>query len=187
MNFMKLKHNLDISNYVVNETYISYGLTDDTTFKGVKYSKTDTSFKSKIFSLIPKECQQYFSMSVMEINWTIPPHTDSDITATINCYVKTGNCTTHFYKLKPEIAEPKTPLWKPATQTTGRMFSLDDLDEVDKFDANPGEIYLLNVSQPHSVRRPPNVIYVDRVAICLQSKKFNFNETIKLLEATGNL
>ena len=100
MNFMKLKHNLDISNYVVNETYISYGLTDDTTFKGVKYSKTDTSFKSKIFSLIPKECQQYFSMSVMEINWTIPPHTDSDITATINCYVKTGNCTTHFYKLK---------------------------------------------------------------------------------------
>lgn len=187
MNFMKLKQNLDISDYVVNETFISYGFTDDTKFKGVKYSKTDTSFKSKIFSLIPGEYQQYFNTSVMEINWTIPPHTDSDITATINCYVKTGNCTTHFYKLKSEITEPKTPAWKPASQTTGRMFSLDDLDEVDKFDANPGEIYLLDVSKPHSVRRPPDVVYVDRVAICLQSKKFNFNETIKLLEATGNL
>jgi hypothetical protein len=188
MNFMKLKNNLDISDYVVNETFISYGITDDKKiFTGIKYSKIDTSFESKIFSLIPKEYQQYFNMSVMELNWTIPPHTDSGITATINCYVKTGNCTTHFYKLKSEIGEPKTPKWSPSTQTTGRMFSLDDLDEVDRFDANPGEIYLLNVSQPHSVRRPPNVVYVDRVAICLQSNKFNFNETKELLEITGNL
>jgi len=187
MYLIKLKHNFDISDYVVNETFVSYGITDDTGFKGVKYSAIDTPSKLKIFSLIPEEYRQYFNISVMEINWTIPPHTDSNITATINFYIKTGNCTTHFYKLKSEIKEPKIPAWKPSSQTTGRMFSLDDLDEVDKFNANPGEIYLLDVSKPHSVRRPPDVMYVDRVAICLQSKKFNFNETIKLLEATGNL
>ena len=187
MNFMKLKYNLDISDYVVNETYISYGLTDNKIFKGITYSKIDTLFKSKIYSLIPEEDQKHFSMSVMELNWTIPPHTDSIITTTINFYVMTGNCVTQFYKLKPEIVEPKIPNWVPPTQTTGRMFSLDELDEVDNFVANPGEIYLLDVTKPHSVRRPPNVEFVDRVAVCLQSSKFNFDETVQLLKSTGNL
>jgi hypothetical protein len=67
------------------------------------------------------------------------------------------------------------------------MFSLDELDEVDNFVANPGEIYLLDVTKPHSVRRPPNVEFVDRIAVCLQSSKFNFDETVQLLKSTGNL
>jgi hypothetical protein len=181
---MKLKHNLDISDFEAQDTFISYGSTDNNgIFTGIKYSTINTSFKSKIFSLIPEEEQKYFNISIMEINCTIPPHTDSGISATINCYIKTGNCTTQFYSFKTDT--PKSHQIK--NQTTGRMFSFDDFDEVDNFNANPGEIYLLNVSQPHSVRSQPNVVNVDRVGICLQSNKFNFNETKELLEITGNL
>lgn len=187
MNFVKLTHNLNISDYVVNDTFVSYGFIHDTIFKGITYSKTNTSFKSKIFSLIPEEYQHYYNISVMKINSNIPPHIDRTTTASINCYIKTGNCTTHFYKRKSEITEPETPAWNSGTVQQGRIFSLNDLDEVDKFYANPGDIYLLDVSKPHLVKSPPDVVYVDRVAICLQTDKFNFNETMKLLKATENL
>ena len=182
MNFIKLKNNLDLANYSIDETTNSYGMEVNGVFKGIKYSKTDTTLKESLFNLIPKENRHLFDISVMQVNTYIPPHTDSNIMATINFYIKTDNCLTQFYSLKTD--KPKTTQVK--NQTTGYLFTVDDLEPVDNFVAKVGEVWLLNVSKPHSVL-PLTAGPIDRVALCLQSRKFNFDETIELLKATGNL
>lgn len=182
MNFVKLKSTLDISDYLVQDTFISFGLTVDDMFKGIKYSSVKTSLRETVLDLIPEEYRRYFDISIMQVNTTIPPHTDSNITATINFYIKTDDCLTQFYSLKNE-----TPAKHQITnQTTGYLFSIDELDKADSFVASPGEIWLLDVTKPHAVL-PTNSNPIDRIALCLQSRKFNFEETIKLLEATDNL
>jgi hypothetical protein len=179
---MKLKNNLDITDYSINEERISYGRNLNGTFQGIKYYGVDTVIKKQLFDLIPEEHQHYFYILAMKVNGTVPPHTDSKITATINFYIKTNNYLTQFYSLKTN--SPKTHQLK--NQTTGHMFAVGDLEIQDSFVANPGEIWLLDVSKPHSVH--PNLFEpIDRVALCLQSQKFNFEETAELLRATGNL
>jgi hypothetical protein len=42
-----LKYNLDITDYVVNDTYISYGRTDDTIFKGIKFAISYIFYNTK--------------------------------------------------------------------------------------------------------------------------------------------
>jgi hypothetical protein len=182
MNFIKLKNNLDIVDYSIYETTNSYGLIIDGTFKGIKYSNVESSIKQQLLELIPEEHRHYFGISVMQVNTKIPPHTDSNITATINFYIKTDNCLTQFYSLNTDA--PKTK--QVENQTNGHLFSINDLNIEDSFIAKSGEIWLLDVSKPHSVH-PTQPGLVDRVALCLSSRKFNFNETVELLKSTGNL
>jgi hypothetical protein len=182
MNFIKLKNNLDIGQYSIHETHISYGAISDGTFKGIKYSVVKTSIRQKLLELIPEEHRCHFDILAMQVNVKIPPHTDSNITATINFYIKTDNCLTQFYSLN--TSKPKTK--QIENQKTGYLFDIEELEEVDNFMAKPGEIWILDVSKPHSVLPPANGP-IDRVALCLQSRKFNFDETVKLLKATGNL
>lgn len=184
MNFMKLKNNLDIGQYSIHETHVSYGYgaIRDGTFKGIKYSVVKTGIRQKLFELIPEQHRCHFDILAMQVNVKIPPHTDSIITATINFYIKTDNCLTQFYSLN--TIKPKTK--QIENQTTGYLFKIEDLEEVDNFIAKPGEIWVLDVSKPHSVL-PSAVGPIDRVALCLQSSKFNFDETIELLKTTGNL
>jgi len=182
MNFIKLKNNLDLANYSIDETTNSYGMEVNGVFKGIKYSKTDTTLKESLFNLIPKENRHFFDISVMQVNTYIPPHTDSNIMATINFYIKTSNCVTQFYSFNTDA--PRKEQLK--TQTNGYLFSIHDLNAEDKFVASSGEIWLLNVTKPHSVQPIVNGP-VDRVALCLSSRKFNFDETVALLQATGAL
>jgi hypothetical protein len=182
MNFIKLKNNLDVGDYSIFETHNSYGLVIDGIFKGIKYSSVKTDLRQKLFELIPLEHRHHFDISAMQVNVKIPPHTDSNITATINFYIKTDNCITRFYSLKTD--KPKTT--QVENQTTGYLFAPEDLEPAGQFEAKPGEVWLLNVSKPHSVL-PLTTAPLDRVALCLQSRKFNFEETIELLKATGNL
>lgn len=182
MNFIKLKNNLDLANYSIDETTNSYGMKVNGVFKGIKYSKTDTALKESLFNLIPKENRHFFDISVMQVNTYIPPHTDSNIMATINFYIKTSNCLTQFYSLNTDT--PKTT--QVENQTNGHLFSIHDLNIEDNFVAKPGEIWLLDVSKPHSVHPTENST-IDRVALCLQSRKFNFDEIVTMLQTTGNL
>jgi hypothetical protein len=101
---------------------------------------------------------------------------------TINFYINTSNCLTQFYSLKTDT--PRTH--QIENQTDGHLFSIHDLNVEDSFVASPGEVWLLDVTKPHSVQ-PLQAGPVDRVALVLQSRKFNFKETVAMLQATGNL
>ncbi len=53
MNFVKLKTDLEISDYSVHELIVSFGLDVDGVFKGIKYSVVGLPIRDKILSLIP--------------------------------------------------------------------------------------------------------------------------------------
>jgi hypothetical protein len=120
-------------------------------------------------------------MREMKINHNIPPHTDSYVTATINFYVKAENCETKFFKKVDDSFGVKM-----TTQTTGRTFKEDQLEFTGSFVAETNDVWLLDVSNPHSVKSLNNN-EVDRVAIVLQSPKYNFEQLRTMLVETGNL
>ena len=59
----------------------------------------------------------------------------------------------------------------------------EDLKEVASFIAKDNEIWLLDVTQIHSVEGNVNL----RKAITLGTFKHKYNEVIKMLEETGNV
>lgn len=77
---------------------------------------------------------------------TISPHIDHGITCALNFYVRSDNSITRFWRPK-ETAKAST--FKG--QNTSNIFSFDDVEQVGEFKANDGDVYLLDVTCPHSV------------------------------------
>ena len=168
MNFVKLKNNIKLAEYSITDSIIKFGMEVNGVFKGIQYSYVETPIKTSMLNLIPEEYQQYFDVSIMQVNTAISPHTDNNTMATINFYINTDNCITQFYSLKTNT--PRTEQVK--NQTTGHLFSAQDLNVEDKFEATPGELWILDVSKPHTVQ-PLRNGPVNRDVLCLQSSKLN--------------
>lgn len=178
--FVQLNKNFVPPDYTLLDRQISFGHDIDGKFKGIEYLHVDCPEQDSIWSVIPQRYRQNFYMTVMRINMSIPPHTDSGINTTINFYIKTDNCTTQYYKFKTD---------KPCTeqvdnQTDGFIFREADLDKTESFTAQPNEIWLLDVSQPHGVT--PIDFISERVAIALSST-LEYNVVKELLTETGYL
>ena len=93
--FTKLKSNFYLHDVETKEQQMFYG--DDG--KGIGYYHTDFPRKFDLMQLlVPPALQKNFSITLMRINVLVPPHTDSGIKSTINIYLETGDCTTHFYR-----------------------------------------------------------------------------------------
>jgi hypothetical protein len=182
MNFIKLKNKLVIEKYEIDQLVVRYGVEKENKFFGIQYFSTSQNIEP-VISLIPERYRSDFKTLIMKINVGIPPHTDSKILSTINLYIKSDNCYTKFYKIK-EQSEIKTT--KLENQTNGSIFDPSSLEFVDEFCANDTEIFLLNVTKPHSVISPCK-IYDERIAICLQSTIHNFDDVKNMLVETGNI
>ena len=180
--YIKLKNKFVIDNFLIQDLTVSYGRKVDDKFKGIWYSGVEFENKDSIFNIIPDRFKPYFDINIMEVNTRIPPHTDSTILATINCYIKTDNCLTQFYKFKNE--NPTTR--QIENQTNGYLFNVEDLETTDSFIAEENDAYLLDVSKPHSVI-PLETVPVYRSAIVFQTKNFTFDEVSKMLTETNNV
>lgn len=181
-NFVKLKHKFKVGPYLIKDLRVLYGKKINNTPKGIWYSDVEFENKNQIFNVIPERYRKYFSISLMEVNVSIPPHIDTGILTTINFYISTNDCVTQFYKFKDVIIKKM----QVKNQANGSLFNLGDLDITGKFKAEDEDVYLLDVSKPHSIiQQSENSIH--RTAICLQSKKFGFNEVIKMLLETNNI
>jgi hypothetical protein len=120
-----------------------------------KYYNTDLSRNI----LLPDHLKHDFHLSYMTfIGDNALPHVDLGIGCRINIYLSENNCPTHFFKIKAE--EFNKP--KPVTcgDCTVEKFCAGDcqcglkptsLVLEDTFMAKRHDIYLLNVSKPHSV------------------------------------
>ena len=64
-------------------------------------------------------------------------------------------------------------------QTDGCVYDLDDLIETESFIAQPGDVYILNVSKVHSVI-PLDDNEVKRKAICFSTRSLNFDEVKRM-------
>ena len=182
MSYIKVKDKFFVGKYDIISRKYQYGLNTPNGFYGIKYSYIDLSNSNELLQVIPEHHRDKCTLSVMDLNHRIPPHTDSGIEAIINFYIKTDNCKTQFYKFK--TSDPKE--FKLPTQRDGSIFDENDLDETESFISQVGDAYLLDVSQPHAVI-PLHDGPVDRKAICLQLLYTTFSEAKQLLKQTNQI
>lgn len=180
MFFRKLNEKFVIDHYNKDGKKIEYGIDTPIGFMGIQYSYMHTTSDEELLQVVPKEYRSQCTFSLMELNYQIPPHTDSDIEAIINFYIKTDDCITQFY-YPPDDDIPRQQI---GNQTDGTIFHEGYLKKSVRFMAQPGDAYLLDVSKPHSVV-PTNSGMTDRKCVCLQILHKSFDEAVKMLQSTG--
>ena len=181
MNFVKLKQTIDINQYNTKEVVQSYGNNVNGIWKGIKYHMIESCDSKKLWNIIPKEYHDDFFLRIMSINSDIPPHTDSGILCTINVYIVPSNCVTQFYSVTSSAITNQIE-----NQTNGAIFDQTCLTFVDEFVAKPNEVWLLDVTVPHSVISIEKNS-VKRLAMCLQSKTMSFESVMSILKDTNQI
>jgi hypothetical protein len=180
--FTKLTTTFETPLYIVTAGAKTFtGAEIDGIKMGIDYKKIWSPDAVKFYSILPKRYWDDFHLTVMTINCRIPPHTDTEIVSSINFYIETDNCRTVFHK--PKIDNPRT--FQIENQTDGYIFNEEDLEAVDSFVAEPGDVWLLDVKQIHSVE-PLGDIKL-RKAVTLGSFKHDYRAVRAMLEETGNV
>lgn len=177
--FLKLRNNFAIVNYIPRDLQTSYSVDD--TGKGIAYYNATCVNQARLYEIIPEEYRKDFYFSFIRIDAEIPPHTDSADLAVVNFYIKPGNCLTQFYQFN--TATPRRHQVK--NQTDGFLFDPADLTATDSFTAQPNEAWLLDTTNPHHVIPPTD--FVERTAVQLGTAVHRFEQVVNMLEETGNL
>jgi len=178
--FKKLTKTFTQTDFSLKDEVISYGKVISDTFYGIRYNDIDVESK-QFFEVIPEVFRKGFQLHSMQINSSVPPHTDSKILTTINFYIKSGNAITTFY----DVVSTNPTTTQITNQTNGKMFYIDDLVVASEFVANDFDIYVLDVTKPHSVQlTDPNA---ERTAFVLQSTCFKFDVVCNMLRKTNCL
>jgi len=165
----------DLEHYV-DGLRIQYGETHHNVFYGISYYNLKKPKELELLSkILPTGKQNKFGAAMMKINSPyVHPHTDSGIRFSINYYIETGNAKTVFYKKKYEKVKEN----KIENQTNGSVYDRNDLDSYFEFVAEKGDIWILDVTQIHSVENvDPNII---RKAITL-TNGMNYFQVCQLL------
>lgn len=185
--FKKLKNNIDVGEYTILEQQMNYGYMVDGKFEGLWYALIGGPATELMKTVIPVRYRKNFYCSSMKANTEIPPHTDNEIRTTINFYIDPQNCVTQFYKFKSE----NTPKYTIPSQMYkyvlrgGHRFEKSDLEETVSFVAQPNEVYVLDVMQPHGVR--PLGEFKQRTSVALFTPMYDYDLVCKMLAETGNL
>lgn len=179
--FKKVKNKFVPSNYDILNSRIKFGDDVNGEFKGIEYYNIEYNNRSSLFNLIPIKYQENFCMTLMKINTAVPPHTDTGINVTINFYLQTDDCITQFYKFKETT--PKTR--QVANQTNGFIFDENDLERTHNFIAEQNDVWILDVSQPHSVY--PIGEFKQRLGLSLATNTYTYEQVCNMLTETGNL
>ena len=172
---LDIKHNLPKESG--NDILFRFGIENENGFQGISYFKVSPIIENKIFDILPTLRKPGYYTSLMVINKSdIPAHNDDAILVSVNFYLNTANAITRFHSVKNCI-EPiikKLPM-----QTNGSLYQQDDLDIVGEFTADVGDVYLLDVTQLHSVKCHESNL---RTAYVIQSTIFNFSQTLEFIE-----
>ncbi len=177
MYFTKLASNfiIDYEENLEKEQFVNFGSVVEGKFRGLAYHKIQETYSEMLLNFIPEAARQYFSPGIMKINTSyVNPHIDNDICTAINFYISTADAITVFYKFRND--NPKEI--KIKNQTSGSVFRLSDLLPVDNFQAEPGEVWLLDVTKPHAVFPKSKE---NRIAFCLHSKNLSYSEAKEML------
>lgn len=173
--FAKLNYTYPSTHYTYDTMIKSYGNVINDQWVGIKYYHIGDQANNDLWNLIPSQYHGDFYICIMIINCNIPPHTDSGILSSINAYIKPEGGITKFYSIHGQSITKKI-----TNQTNGSIFDRSCLTQVDQFIAYPTEVYLLDVTAPHSVDQI-DINTKERIAICLQSKTKTFAQVCDML------
>jgi hypothetical protein len=175
--FQKLKRSYFPNHYDILNSRIKFGKIIGDEFKGIEYFDISIADTKDLYKIIPAQYREDFCATLMKINTEVPPHTDTGIKVTINLYYNTNDCVTTFYKFK-DVARK----YQIDNQTNGYIYLEDDLQQTGSFRAKNYESWILDVSQPHSVKGGG-----DRVALSLATNTYNYEQVCNMLIETGTL
>lgn len=167
--FRILKRSFQNLDYVQGDKQISYG--DVITYYDAELAG------GGVFYTIPLRYRTDFCLSLLKINGSVPPHTDSEVKTSINFYIEPGNYRTTFY-----TPEPKAVKRQIENQTNGYIFQQHELANRGSFVAKPGDAYLLGVDRVHDVQGDG-----ERTLLCLATDKHDFYDVLHMLVETGNV
>jgi len=180
--FTKLTTTFETPLYAVTSGLKTFTGTEVNGIKqGIDYKKIWSPDAKDLYSILPEQYWNDFHLTVMTINCRIPPHTDTEIVSTINFYVETQNCRTVFYRQL--VDNPHT--FQIENQTDGFIYNEAELEEVGSFVATPGDVWLLDVKQIHSVE--PQGEFSFRKAITLGTFKHRYNDVLDMLRETDSI
>lgn len=140
-----------------------YGEVVEGKFHGINYARAFISHIPALQAIVPDPWFNMISHTHMTVNRRVPPHTDSGICTAVNIYYNTCNCRTQFYEINN--AEDSFQL---DNQTNGRIYNEAALTPTHSFTAAPGEVWLLDVTQVHSVE-PESSAPIFRNALSLHT------------------
>ncbi len=116
---------------------------------------------------------QYFYTSFVNIETSVPPHTDIVDRVSINFYIETGDYRTVFYK----STDNSTRLTY-ADHGDGHVYNADELEEIDSFVANPGDVYVLDGKIIHAVE---SAGHLPRKFLQVATDKLEYNQVLEIL------
>ena len=178
---LNISHNFPLQSS--RKLKFQFGKVVDDVWRGISYYEADIEMDTEIKKYIPKKYRNYVDVNLMIISGpSIPPHIDDSVLMTMNFYMETNNAYTYFYQIKDNITPNIKTL--PAQKTTGKIFTIEDLEIVSQFKANQGEVYLLDVSKIHSVSAE-TLSY--REAYCLQSSILTYADVLEILAEGDSL
>lgn len=115
------------------------------------YNKiTDLKILELLRSRLPSECKPYvnsISYCIIRAPFYVPPHVDKKSLSVINYYHQPGTSETRFYEINNTHPQP----YKFGNVYYEGSFDLNDIEMVDKFKADAGDCYILDVSRIHDV------------------------------------
>lgn len=174
--YKKLKTKVFDLNLIRGEVYDRYGIEEEGNFIGVSYGKFYLQDKKSQHSIesflnnIPENKRHLFSKSYMSSNYTIYPHIDDKINSVVNIYVKVNGGITTFHKKKSDdVKDIKEQIGKFGGEynkdSHSEFISFEDVEDICSFQAEVGDVYVINTNILHSVRENKE----DRLLICMQS------------------
>ena len=178
MFYRKLNKKLDYDPYYRKlNSRMDYCIDTPSGLRGMIYY--DVNMDSDSFaSYIPEDSK--IRWSLVEINTSIPVHVDLDVKCSINFYLKTDRCVTHFYEMRHDVDTTNL-----SDDVENALFFHDYFKKVDKFIAKIGDIVLLDVTKPHSVKSFFDSAVIDRKFLSLQIKDKSFEQVSEHLINRG--
>lgn len=116
---------------------------------------------------------QHFYTSFVNIETSVPPHTDIVDRVSINFYIETGGYRTVFYK----STDNSTRLTY-ADHGDGHVYNADELEEIDSFVANPGDVYVLDGKVIHGV---DSASHLPRKFLQVATDKLDYDQVLEIL------
>lgn len=121
------------------------------------------------------EYSKYFYSSFVIIETNVPPHTDIVDKVSVNFYIETGDYQTTFYNSKDGSSKLTY-----ADHGDGHVYNINELEEIDSFVANPGDVYLLNGKVIHGVNST-NENKLPRKFLQISTNELEYEQVLNIL------
>jgi hypothetical protein len=117
----------------------------DSAGRRIQYSNVSSRYVDNFIAGLGHHGKHFYT-SFVSVETNVPPHTDIVDRVNINFYIETGNYCTTFYR-----SDDNSARFTYADHGDGHAYRIEELEPVDSFVAQPGDVYILNGKNIHGV------------------------------------